>query len=189
MVHYIKITESLPKVTDCSTETLVEYITMLQSVGFEGIDLSEVEEGKLSETEREQKRLIVKLPLIENCEAILDEIGSLQAKGVHHIVLQEGANRVGERSLCELFGQLKQCYSNIAFALQLSFSEDWHHKVTATCQVGCDHYYSTTRACQIHSPYIPTEKLVSLLQKLQLSTHINLLAFESTYNEAKRLFG
>ena len=189
MVHYIKITESLPKVTDCSTETLVEYITMLQSVGFEGIDLSEVEEGKLSETEREQKRLVVKLPLVDDCGMMLDEIRSLQVKSIHHIVLQEGENRVGERSLCELFEQLKQCYSNIAFALQLSFSEDWHHKVTATCQVGCDHYYSTTRACQIHSPYIPTEKLVSLLQKLQLSTHINLLAFESTYNEAKRLFG
>ena len=51
----------------------------------------------------------------------------------------------------------------------------------ATVQAGTTRFYSAIKG---YGGYLPTEKLLTFFQAQHLSTGINLLAFESAYNEA-----
>ena len=52
-------------------------------------------------------------------------------------------------------------------------------------QAGATRFYSAIKG---YGGYLPTEKLLTFFQAQHLSTGMNLLAFESAYNEALQIF-
>ena len=96
-----------------------------------------------------------------------DYLQSLLAVGFYAIALKS--------ELQELTTQLDYSYSNTQILLL-----DNETSVAKNYQEGNRRFYSAIRG---NGGYLPTEKLLTYLQALKINTSINLLAFESAYNQ------
>ena len=63
---------------------------------------------------------------------------------------------------------------------KLYTEKDWHSSLQTDYEAGKRQFYSAIRGI---GGYLPTEKLLTYLQALKINTSINLLAFESAYNQ------
>lgn len=106
-----------------------------------------------------------------------DYLQSLLAVGFYAIALKS--------ELQELTTQLDYSYSNTQILLldnetSLIGQPLTLEAVAKNYQEGNRRFYSAIRG---NGGYLPTEKLLTYLQALKINTSINLLAFESTYNQ------
>lgn len=106
-----------------------------------------------------------------------DYLQSLLAVGFYAIALKS--------ELQELTTQLDYSYSNTQILLldnetSLIGQPLTLEAVAKNYQEGNRRFYSAIRG---NSGYLPTEKLLTYLQALKINTSINLLAFESAYNQ------
>lgn len=106
-----------------------------------------------------------------------DYLQSLLAVGFYAIALKS--------ELQELTTQLDYSYSNTQILLldnetSLIGQPLTLEAVAKNYQEGSRRFYSAIRG---HGGYLPTEKLLTYLQALKINTSINLLAFESAYNQ------
>ena len=106
-----------------------------------------------------------------------DYLQSLLAVGFYAIALKS--------ELQELTTQLDYSYSNTQILLldnetSLIGQPLTLEAVAKNYQEGSRRFYSAIRG---NGGYLPTEKLLTYLQALKINTSINLLAFESAYNQ------
>ena len=106
-----------------------------------------------------------------------DYLQSLLAVGFYAIALKS--------ELQELTTQLDYSYSSTQILLldnetSLIGQPLTLEAVAKNYQEGHRRFYSAIRG---HGGYLPTEKLLTYLQALKINTSINLLAFESAYNQ------
>ena len=106
-----------------------------------------------------------------------DYLQSLLAVGFYAIALKS--------ELQELTTQLDYSYSNTQILLldnetSLIGQPLTLEAVAKNYQEGNRRFYSAIRG---NCGYLPTEKLLTYLQALKINTSINLLAFESAYNQ------
>lgn len=106
-----------------------------------------------------------------------DYLQSLLAVGFYAIALKS--------ELQELTTQLDYSYSNTQILLldnetSLIGQPLTLEAVAKNYQEGNRRFYSAIRG---NGGYLPTEKLLTYLQTLKINTSINLLAFESAYNQ------
>ena len=106
-----------------------------------------------------------------------DYLQSLLAVGFYAIALKS--------ELQELTTQLDYSYSNTQILLLDNETSLFEQPLTLEAvaknyQEGNRRFYSAIRG---NRGYLPTEKLLTYLQALKINTSINLLAFESAYNQ------
>jgi hydroxymethylglutaryl-CoA lyase len=95
-----------------------------------------------------------------------------------------------------LFSNLIPKYSKIEFGAHLHSTPDqWFEKVDAAYNAGCRRFDGAIQgfggcpmATDTLTGNMPTEKLLSYFTSKKENTNINPMSFESSYNEASKLF-
>ncbi|QYJ67815.1 hydroxymethylglutaryl-CoA lyase [Flavobacterium litorale] len=96
-----------------------------------------------------------------------------------------------------LFSNLIPKYPTIEFGAHLHTTPDkWHEKIDAAYKAGCTRFDGAIQGfggCPMAKDDLtgnmPTEKMLSYFTAAKATTHLNALSFESSYNEATKLFG
>jgi hydroxymethylglutaryl-CoA lyase len=96
-----------------------------------------------------------------------------------------------------LFSHLIPKYPKIEFGAHLHTTPDkWFEKIDAAYNAGCRRFDGAIQgfggcpmARDVLTGNMPTEKLVSYFTSKKENTNISAMSFESSYNEASKLFG
>ena len=96
-----------------------------------------------------------------------------------------------------LFSHLIPKYPNIEFGAHLHTTPDkWFEKIDAAYNAGCRRFDGAIQgfggcpmARDVLTGNMPTEKLISYFNSKKENTNIRAMSFESSYNEASKLFG
>ncbi|MBF2709884.1 hydroxymethylglutaryl-CoA lyase [Flavobacterium soyangense] len=96
-----------------------------------------------------------------------------------------------------LFSHLIPKYPNIEFGAHLHTTPDkWFEKIDSAYNAGCRRFDGAIQgfggcpmARDVLTGNMPTEKLVSYFTTKKENTNISAMSFESSYNEASKLFG
>lgn len=120
----------------------------------------------------------------------------LSSMGVKTLSLSDTIGNSTPEAIRYLFSNLIPKYTQIEFGAHLHSTPDkWFEKVDAAYQSGCRRFDGAIQGfggCPMASNTLtgnmPTEKLVSYFTSIKEITNINSLSFESSYNEALKLF-
>lgn len=120
----------------------------------------------------------------------------LSSMGVKTLSLSDTIGNSTPETIRYLFSNLIPKYTQIEFGAHLHSTPDkWFEKVDAAYQSGCRRFDGAIQGfggCPMASNTLtgnmPTEKLVSYFTSIKEITNINSLSFESSYNEALKLF-
>ena len=120
----------------------------------------------------------------------------LSSMGVKTLSLSDTIGNSTPEAIRNLFSNLIPKYTQIEFGAHLHSPPDkWFEKVDAAYQSGCRRFDGAIQGfggCPMASNTLtgnmPTEKLVSYFTSIKEITNINSLSFESSYNEALKLF-
>ena len=120
----------------------------------------------------------------------------LSSMGVKTLSLSDTIGNSTPEAIRYLFSNLIPKYTQIEFGAHLHSPPDkWFEKVDAAYQSGCRRFDGAIQGfggCPMASNTLtgnmPTEKLVSYFTSIKEITNINSLSFESSYNEALKLF-
>jgi hydroxymethylglutaryl-CoA lyase len=120
----------------------------------------------------------------------------LSSMGVKTLSLSDTIGNSTPEAIRYLFSNLISKYTQIEFGAHLHSTPDkWFEKVDAAYQSGCRRFDGAIQGfggCPMASNTLtgnmPTEKLVSYFTSIKEITNINSLSFESSYNEALKLF-
>ncbi|MDO5607410.1 MAG: hydroxymethylglutaryl-CoA lyase [Capnocytophaga sp.] len=130
-------------------------------------------------------------------EAVVEEwVSMMTEKDIHIISLSDTVGTADAKVVERLFSHLIPNYPLVEFGAHFHTSPlEWHAKVDSAYQAGCRRFDGAIRGyggCPMAKDELvgnmPTEKLISYFQKEKAITHLNLLAFESSYNEALKIF-
>ena len=121
---------------------------------------------------------------------------NLANRGVKILSLSDTIGSSTPEVIQYLFSNLIPKYTQIEFGAHLHSTPDkWFEKVDAAYQSGCRRFDGAIQGfggCPMASNTLtgnmPTEKLVSYFTSIKEITNINSLSFESSYNEALKLF-
>jgi len=124
-------------------------------------------------------------------------VETLAQMGVKILSLSDTVGTADPKDIQFLFSHLIPKYPNIEFGAHLHTHPDkWHERVDAAYQGGCRRFDGAMKGfggCPMAKDELignmPTEKLVSYFTQLKKETHLNMLRFESAYNEALGVFG
>lgn len=158
-----------------------------------------------NQTEKYGKELVVYLSMgfgnpygdPWNEEIVEQWVEKLTEKDIHIISLSDTVGSAVSEVITNLFSYLVPKYPNVEFGAHFHTSADnWFEKVDNAYKSGCLRFDGAIRGyggCPMAKSELvgnmPTEKLVSYFQREKIPTQLNLLAFESSYNEAMKIFG
>lgn len=131
-----------------------------------------------------------------NIEIVSEWTEKLSSMGVKILSLSDTIGSSTSEAIKYLYTNLIPKYPNIEFGAHLhSTPEKWFEKVDAAYHAGCRRFDGAIQgfggcpmATDTLTGNMPTEKLVSYFTSNKENTNINSLSFESSYNEALKLF-
>lgn len=157
-----------------------------------------------NQTEKSGKQLVVYLSMgfgnpygdPWNEEIVEQWVALLAEKNIQIISLSDTVGSADSQSIKNIFTHLIPKYPTIEFGAHFHTSaHNWHEKVHSAYTAGCVRFDGAIRGyggCPMAKDELvgnmPTEKLLSYFQKMKAETSLNLLAFESSYNEAMKIF-
>jgi len=116
--------------------------------------------------------------------------------GVEILSLSDTIGTSNPASITHLFSTLIKTFPTVEFGAHLHTTPDtWHEKVLAAYNAGCRRFDGAIKGfggCPMATDELtgnmPTEKLLTFIQEKKLKNDLDLLAFESAYNEALKTF-
>ncbi len=132
-----------------------------------------------------------------NVEIVGEWTEKLAAMGVTILSLSDTVGSSTPDVIDYLFSNLIPKYPTIEFGAHLHTTPDkWHEKVDAAYKAGCTRFDGAIQGfggCPMAKDDLtgnmPTEKMLSYFTAAKATTNLNALSFESSYNEATKLFG
>ncbi|MEP0264671.1 hydroxymethylglutaryl-CoA lyase [Dokdonia sp.] len=120
----------------------------------------------------------------------------LSAMGVKILSLSDTVGTSNPENIKYLFSNLIPKYPDIEFGAHLHTTPTtWHEKVDAAYQAGCRRFDGAIQGfggCPMAKDELtgnmPTEKLISYVASVKAYDNINTMSFESSYNEALKVF-
>jgi hydroxymethylglutaryl-CoA lyase len=130
-------------------------------------------------------------------EIVGDWTEKLSKMGVKILSLSDTVGNSTPDAISYLFSNLIPKYPEIEFGAHLHTTPDkWFEKIEAAYQAGCRRFDGAIQGfggCPMAKDDLtgnmPTEKLLSYFTANKENTNLNPLSFESSYNEASKLFG
>ncbi len=131
-----------------------------------------------------------------NVDIVGEWTEKLSAMGVKILSLSDTVGTSNAQNIDYLFSNLIPAYPEIEFGAHLHTTPTtWHEKVHAAYQAGCRRFDGAIQGfggCPMAKDELtgnmPTEKLVSYFAKAKVFDNINTMSFESSYNEALKVF-
>lgn len=116
--------------------------------------------------------------------------------GVRILSLSDTIGTSNPDNIDYLFSSLIQAFPNVEFGAHLHTTTDtWYEKVEAAYAAGCRRFDGAVKGfggCPMATDDLtgnmPTEKLLTFIQEKKLNHGLDLLAFETAYNEALKTF-
>ncbi len=132
-----------------------------------------------------------------NVEIVANWTETLSKMGVKILSLSDTIGVASGEIISYLFSNLIPLYPSIEFGAHLHTNPgSWHEKVDAAYNAGCLRFDGAIKGfggCPMAKDDLtgnmPTEKLISYFTTKKVETNINVLSFESAYNEAIKVFG
>ncbi len=131
-----------------------------------------------------------------NVDVVGEWTEKLSAMGVEILSLSDTVGTSNRETIDYLFSNLIPAYPKIEFGAHLHTTPTtWHEKVDAAFKAGCRRFDGAIQgfggcpmAADALTGNMPTEKLVSYFAAAKASDNINAMSFESSYNEALKVF-
>lgn len=132
-----------------------------------------------------------------NVEIVGEWTQKLAAMGVKILSLSDTIGSSTPDVISYLFSNLIPLYPDIEFGAHLHTTPDkWFEKIDAAYKAGCRRYDGAIQGfggCPMAKDDLtgnmPTEKMLSYFTTEKVNTNTSPLSFESSYNEASKLFG
>ncbi|MDT0644697.1 hydroxymethylglutaryl-CoA lyase [Zunongwangia sp. F363] len=132
-----------------------------------------------------------------NVEIVGEWTEKLSAMGVKILSLSDTIGSSTPDIIDYLFANLIPKYPNIEFGAHLHTTpSSWHEKVDAAYKAGCYRFDGAIQGfggCPMAKDELtgnmPTERMVSYFNSKKADTNIRMGSFESSYNEASKVFG
>lgn len=121
---------------------------------------------------------------------------TLSKMGVKTLSMSDTIGVASGKSISYVFSSLIPLYPQMEFGAHLhTHPNSWHEKVDAAYLAGCHRFDGAIKGyggCPMATDELtgnmPTEKLVSYFTAKKVNININALSFESSYNEAFKVF-
>ncbi|MDT0687117.1 hydroxymethylglutaryl-CoA lyase [Autumnicola psychrophila] len=131
-----------------------------------------------------------------NVEIVGEWTEKLSAMGVKILSLSDTIGSSTPDIIAYLFSNLIPKFKNIEFGAHLHTTpSSWHEKIDAAYRAGCYRFDGAIQGfggCPMAKDELtgnmPTEKMVSYFNSKKADTNIRMGSFESSYNEATKLF-
>lgn len=131
-----------------------------------------------------------------NVDIVGEWTEKLYTMGVRILSLSDTVGTSNKESIDYLFSNLIPLYPEVEFGAHLHTTPTtWHEKVDAAYKAGCRRFDGAIQgfggcpmAADALTGNMPTEKLVSYFSSVQAQDNINAMSFESSYNEALKIF-
>jgi len=131
-----------------------------------------------------------------NVEIVSNWTNILSEMGVKILSLSDTIGVAKGKTISYLFSNLIPLYPKIEFGAHLhSNPSSWYEKVDAAYNAGCLRFDGAIKGyggCPMAKDELtgnmPTEKLISYFTSKKKNTNINVLSFESAYNESFKIF-
>jgi hydroxymethylglutaryl-CoA lyase len=131
-----------------------------------------------------------------NVDIVGEWTEKLSGMGVKILSLSDTVGTSNAQNIDYLFSNLIPAYPAIEFGAHLHTTPTtWHEKVHAAYEAGCRRFDGAIQGfggCPMAKDELtgnmPTEKLVSYFAKAKAFDNINTMSFESSYNEALKVF-
>ena len=132
-----------------------------------------------------------------NLDIVNHWVNKLSKMGVRIISLSDTIGTSNSESIKSIFSSVLENHSDIEFGAHLhSNPSTSHEKIHSAYEAGCRRFDGAIKGfggCPMASNQlvgnIATEKLISYLNAHKISHDVNLLQFESCYNESVKVFG
>ncbi len=123
-------------------------------------------------------------------------ISKLVDRGVKIISLSDTIGSADANSIGQLFQNISKKYKDIEFGVHLHTNPiSWYNKVEAAYEAGCRRFDGAIKGfggCPMASDKLvgnmPTEKLISFITERNIASSVNLLRFESAFNNSLEIF-
>lgn len=120
----------------------------------------------------------------------------LSAMGVKILSLSDTVGSSTPEVIAYLYSNLIPMYPDIEFGAHLHTTPtSWHEKVAAAYHAGCRRFDGAIQGfggCPMAKDELtgnmPTEKMLSFFNTIQVDTNIKMTSFESSHNEASKVF-
>ncbi|MDR6300413.1 hydroxymethylglutaryl-CoA lyase [Mesonia maritima] len=131
-----------------------------------------------------------------NVEIVGEWTEKLSAMGVKILSLSDTVGTSDPETITYLFSNLIPAYPEIEFGAHLHTTpSSWHEKIDAAFKAGCTRYDGAIQGfggCPMAKDELtgnmPTEKMVSYFTSAKANLPIKMGSFESSYNEASKIF-
>ncbi len=131
-----------------------------------------------------------------NVDIVGDWAEKLATMGVQILSLSDTVGTSDPFTIDYLFSNLIPMYPHVEFGAHLHTTPTtWHEKVDAAFKAGCRRFDGAIQGfggCPMAKDDLtgnmPTEKMVSYFNNVKAHSNVNALSFESSYNEATKLF-
>ena len=123
-------------------------------------------------------------------------ISKLVDRGVKIISLSDTIGSADANSIGQLFQNISKKYKDIEFGVHLHTNpRSWYNKVESAYEAGCRRFDGAIKGfggCPMASDKLvgnmPTEKLISFITERNIASSVNLLRFESAFNNSLEIF-
>ncbi|ARN77689.1 hydroxymethylglutaryl-CoA lyase [Nonlabens spongiae] len=131
-----------------------------------------------------------------NVEIVGEWTEKLAGMGVKILSLSDTVGTSDPETIDYLFSNLIPKYPNVEFGAHLHTTPTtWHEKVDAAFKAGCRRFDGAIQGfggCPMAKDELtgnmPTEKMVSYFNTAKVDIGVNAMSFESSYNEATKIF-
>ncbi len=131
-----------------------------------------------------------------NVDIVGEWTEKLSTMGVKILSLSDTVGTSNPKNIDYLFANLIPKYQDIEFGAHLHTTPtSWYEKVNAAYSAGCRRFDGAIQGfggCPMAKDELtgnmPTEKLISYFAKAKAQNNINTMSFESSYNEALKVF-
>lgn len=131
-----------------------------------------------------------------NVDIVGEWTEKLSDMGVKILSLSDTVGTSDPETIEYLFSNLIPRYPDIEFGAHLHTTPTtWHEKVDAAYKAGCRRFDGAIQgfggcpmAKDVLTGNMPTEKMVSYFNAVKADSNVNAMAFESSYNEATKIF-
>ncbi len=131
-----------------------------------------------------------------NVEIVGEWTEKLSAMGANILSLSDTVGTSDPETIDYLFSNLIPKYPDIEFGAHLHTTPTtWHEKIHAAYQAGCVRFDGAIQGfggCPMAKDDLtgnmPTEKVLSYMTQVKAETNVKMMSFESSYNEATKIF-
>ncbi|WP_035337203.1 hydroxymethylglutaryl-CoA lyase [Dokdonia sp. PRO95] len=131
-----------------------------------------------------------------NVDIVGEWAEKLSSMGVKILSLSDTVGTSDAETIDYLFSNLIKRYPKVEFGAHLHTTPTtWHEKVDAAYKAGCRRFDGAIQgfggcpmAADDLTGNMPTEKLVSYFASVKADDNVNAMSFESSYNEALKIF-